>query len=139
MLVWKAEKGSKTRHGQDKASGHRAFYPAAQATGNERSPVKYYKFGFSSVHRSKTLSREVDTWTIDRLVIPRVVGFSGYVHTGPVPNGSDPKIVPDRPFVHTGPASRTVNPFPIRSENWTSKKAGPVFGTVPVPNGSVTV
>ena len=49
----------------------------------------------------------------------------GYVHTGPVPNGSDPKIVPDRPFVHTGPANRTVNPFPIRSENWTSKKAGP--------------
>ena len=63
----------------------------------------------------------------------------GYVHTGPVPNGSVPKIVPDRPFVHTGPANRTVNPFPIRSENWTSKKAGPVFGTVPVPNGSVTV
>ena len=63
----------------------------------------------------------------------------GYVHTGPVPNGSDPKIVPDRPFVHTGPANRTVDPFPIRSENWTSKKAGPVFGTVPVPNGSVTV
>ena len=46
--------------------------------------------------------------------------LSGYVHTGPVPNGSDPKIVPDRPFVHTGPANRTVNPFPIRSENWTS-------------------
>ena len=66
-------------------------------------------------------------------------GLKGYVHTGPVPNGSDPKIVPDRPFVHTGPADRTVNPFPIRSENWTSKKAGPVFGTVPVPNGSVTV
>ena len=63
----------------------------------------------------------------------------GYVHTGPVPNGSVPKIVPDRPFVHTGPANRTVDPFPIRSENWTSKKAGPVFGTVPVPNGSVTV
>ena len=52
---------------------------------------------------------------------------SGYVHTGPVPNGSDPKLVPDRPFVHTGPANRTVNPFPIRSENWTSKKAGPVL------------
>ena len=67
------------------------------------------------------------------------VGELGYVHTGPVPNGSDPKIVPDRPFVHTGPANRTVDPFPIRSENWTSKKAGPVFGTVPVPNGSVTV
>ena len=45
----------------------------------------------------------------------------------------------DRPFVHTGPANRTVDPFLIRSENWTSKKAGPLFGTVPVPNGSVTV
>ena len=65
--------------------------------------------------------------------------YLGYVHTRPVPNGSDPKIVPDRPFVHTGPANRTFNPFRIRSENWTSKKAGPVFGTVPVPNGSVTV
>ena len=32
--------------------------------------------------------------------------FLGYVHTEPVPNGSDPKIVPDRPFVHTGPANR---------------------------------
>ena len=43
MLVWKAERGSKTRQGQDKASGHRAFYPTAQATDNEQSPVKYYK------------------------------------------------------------------------------------------------
>ena len=43
MLVWKAERGSKTRQGQDKASGHRAFYPTAQATDNERCPVKYYK------------------------------------------------------------------------------------------------
>ena len=49
------------------------------------------------------------------------------VHTGPVPNGSDLKIVTDRPFVHTGPANRTVNPFPIRSDNWTSKIAGPVL------------
>ena len=37
------------------------------------------------------------------------------------------KIVTDRPFVHTGPTNRTVNPFPIRSDNWTSKKAGPVL------------
>ena len=51
----------------------------------------------------------------------------GYVHTGPVPNGSNLKIVTDRPFVHKGPADRTVNPFPIRSDNWTSKKAGPVL------------
>ena len=43
MLVWKAERGSKTRQGQDKASGHRAFYPTAQATDNERCPVKYYQ------------------------------------------------------------------------------------------------
>ena len=45
---------------------------------------------------------------------------------GPVPNGSDLKIVTDWPFVHTGPANCTINSFPIRSENWISKKAGPV-------------
>lgn len=43
MLVWKAERGSKTRHGQEESSGRRAFYPTAQATGNERCPVMYYK------------------------------------------------------------------------------------------------
>jgi integrase len=43
MLVWKTERGSKTRHGQDESSGRRAFYPTAQATGNERCPVMYYK------------------------------------------------------------------------------------------------
>lgn len=43
VLVWKAERGSKTSQGQDKPSGHRAFYPTAQATVNERCPVKYYK------------------------------------------------------------------------------------------------
>lgn len=43
MLVWQAERGSKTRQGQDKPSGHRAFYPTAQATDNQRCPVKYYK------------------------------------------------------------------------------------------------
>ena len=43
MLFWKAERGSKTRQGQDKASGHRAFYATAEATDNERRPVKYYK------------------------------------------------------------------------------------------------
>ena len=46
---------------------------------------------------------------------------------GLVPNGSDLKIVTDRPFIHTGPTNHTVNPFPIRSENWTSKQAGPVL------------
>ena len=51
----------------------------------------------------------------------------GYVHTGPVPNGSDLKIVTNRPFVHTGPANPTVNPFPIRYDNWTSKQAVPVL------------
>lgn len=43
ILVWKTERGSKTRHGQDESSGRRAFYPTAQATGNERCPVMYYK------------------------------------------------------------------------------------------------
>ena len=43
----------------------------------------------------------------------------GYVHTGPIPNGSDLKIVTDRPFVHTGPAHRTVT---IRS------RSGPITG-----------
>ena len=42
-------------------------------------------------------------------------------------NENDLKFVTDRPFVLTGPANRTVNPFPIRSDNWTSKKAGPVL------------
>ena len=51
----------------------------------------------------------------------------GYVHMGPVPNGPDQEIVTDRPFVHTGPSHRTVNPFPIRPDNWTSIKAGPVL------------
>ena len=76
----------------------------------------------------------------DECALAKITGLNlGYVHMGPTPNGSDLKIVTDRPFVHTGPANRTVNPFPIRSENWTSKKAGPVFGTVSVPDGSVTV
>ena len=40
ILVWRAERGSKTRHGE----GHqRAFYPTAQATGNRRCPVELYK------------------------------------------------------------------------------------------------
>jgi len=43
MLVWIAERGSKTRQGQEKPSGHRAFCPTAQATDNERCPDKYYK------------------------------------------------------------------------------------------------
>ena len=43
ILVWKYERGSKTRHGQDKSYSVRAFHPTAQATGNERCPVKIYK------------------------------------------------------------------------------------------------
>ena len=42
MLVWLAERGTKTRKGQDK--GHqRAFKPKIYATGTERCPVKFYK------------------------------------------------------------------------------------------------
>ena len=42
MLVWLAERGTKTRHGQEK--GHqRAFQPKVFATNTERCPVKYYK------------------------------------------------------------------------------------------------
>ena len=41
LLVWAAERGSKTRHGD----GHhtRAFNPIAHASNNERCPVRYYK------------------------------------------------------------------------------------------------
>ena len=42
MLVWLAERGAKTRHGQEK--GHqRAFQPKVYATKTERCPVKFYK------------------------------------------------------------------------------------------------
>ena len=42
MLVWLAECGTKTRHGQEK--GHqRAFQPKVYATKTERCPVKFYK------------------------------------------------------------------------------------------------
>ena len=42
MLVWLAERGSKTRHGQEQ--GHRrAFQPKVYATKTERCPVKFYK------------------------------------------------------------------------------------------------
>ena len=42
MLVWLAERGTKTRHGQEK--GHRrAFQPKVYATKAERCPVKFYK------------------------------------------------------------------------------------------------
>ena len=43
ILVWKYERGSKTHHGQDKSYSVCAFHPTAQATGNERCPVKIYK------------------------------------------------------------------------------------------------
>ena len=42
MLVWLAERGTKTRHGQEK--GHRrAFQPKVYAIKAERCPVKFYK------------------------------------------------------------------------------------------------
>ena len=41
LLLRKAERGSKTRHGD--GQHQRAFYPKAQATENERCPVKLYQ------------------------------------------------------------------------------------------------
>ena len=41
LLLWKAERGSRTRHGD--GQHQRAFYPTAQATENERCPVQLYK------------------------------------------------------------------------------------------------
>lgn len=50
ILVWKAERGSKTGHGD----GHqRAFFPTAQVTKNRRCPVTLYK-DFAS-HRPETI------------------------------------------------------------------------------------
>ena len=40
FLLWEAERGSKTRHGD---GYYRAFNPVAQATSNDRCPVKFYK------------------------------------------------------------------------------------------------
>lgn len=40
VLIWKSERGSKTRRGNGDT---RAFNPTAQATNNERCPVYYYK------------------------------------------------------------------------------------------------
>ena len=40
VLIWRSERGSKTRRGNGDA---RAFYPTAHATNNERCPVHYYK------------------------------------------------------------------------------------------------
>ncbi len=46
VLVWKSERGSKTRHGD----GHqRAFFPTAQAANNHRCPVRLFK-AFASHH-----------------------------------------------------------------------------------------
>ena len=41
--MWRYERGSKTRQGQDKPYSVRTFHPTAQATGNERCPVKIFK------------------------------------------------------------------------------------------------
>ncbi|KAK3728340.1 hypothetical protein QZH41_002174 [Actinostola sp. cb2023] len=52
ILVWRAERGSKTRHGD----GHqRAFSPTAHPTNNERCPVKLYK-AFAS-HRPEAMKK----------------------------------------------------------------------------------
>ena len=53
VIVWKSERGSKTRSGQD--GGHqRAFEPKAYASNNKsRCPVEFYK-AFRS-HRSETM------------------------------------------------------------------------------------
>ena len=40
IMIWKSERGSKTRRGNGDT---RAFNPTAQATNNERCPVYYYK------------------------------------------------------------------------------------------------
>ena len=81
-------------------------------------------FDFKTWCEANGLKKEmIDTLTAQDLDNKEtLVLVSGYVHTGLVPNGSDLKIVTDRPFVHTGPANHTINPFPIRSDNWTSKK-----------------
>ena len=42
MLVWLAERGTKTRHGQEKGHG-RASQPKVYAIKAERCPVKFYK------------------------------------------------------------------------------------------------
>ena len=42
MLVWIAERGSKTRHGLD-GSHQRQFNPKVFATGTHRCPVRYFK------------------------------------------------------------------------------------------------
>ena len=41
LLLWKAERGSKTRYGD--GQHQRAFYPTAQATENERCPIQLYR------------------------------------------------------------------------------------------------
>ena len=41
LVLWKAERGSKTRHGD--GQHQRAFYPKAQATENERCPVQLHR------------------------------------------------------------------------------------------------
>ena len=42
MMVWQAERGTKTRQGQE-FSHQRAFNPTLHATDQERCPIKYYK------------------------------------------------------------------------------------------------
>ncbi|KAL9955901.1 hypothetical protein ACROYT_G037299 [Oculina patagonica] len=51
VLVWAAERGSKTRHGE--GTHQRAFNPTARPTNNERCPVKLYKM--FAAHRSEKM------------------------------------------------------------------------------------
>ena len=59
VLVWTAERGSKTRHGD--GQHRRAFNPTAQATNNERCPVRLYKT--FARHRPE-LSNEKNRFTL---------------------------------------------------------------------------
>ncbi|XP_078352417.1 uncharacterized protein KIAA1958-like [Oculina patagonica] len=56
MLVWKAERGSKTRQGLEGAH-QRQFKPKVFATGTDRCPIKYYKI-FES-HRPKKVKVQI--------------------------------------------------------------------------------
>ena len=54
LLLWKAERGSKTRHGDGQYQ--RALFPTAQATENERCPVQLYRAELGKNEIGKFLS-----------------------------------------------------------------------------------
>ena len=43
LLVWRTERGSKTRQGSSETGHRRPFCPKLFATGDNRCPVKFYK------------------------------------------------------------------------------------------------